>query len=103
MACATSSFPSTGSDDARLPPASTVSVHSVVERRVTQRTPARYASFWRPPESVTIGRRDEGLVGRVAEGIAPGSGGPTLVAIALSQLGNVGSVVWILSICSAVS
>ena len=37
-------------------PASTVSVHSVVARSVTHGTPARYASFWTPPESVSSAR-----------------------------------------------
>ena len=31
----------------------TVSTHSVLARSVTQGTPARYASFWTPPESVS--------------------------------------------------
>ena len=34
-------------------PVSTVSIHSVFARSVTQGTPARYASFWTPPESVS--------------------------------------------------
>src|SRR5207245_7463276 len=33
-------------------PAATVSTHSVSARSVMQGTPARYASFWTPPESV---------------------------------------------------
>ena len=34
----------------------TVSTHSVLARSVTQGTPARYASFWTPPESVSTAR-----------------------------------------------
>ena len=46
----------------RFQPASTVSTHSVSERSVTHGTPARYASFCTPPESVAIacGARLEG-------------------------------------------
>ena len=39
-----------------LAPSSTVSTHSVDGRAVTQGTPYQYASFCRPPESVTITR-----------------------------------------------
>ncbi len=37
-------------------PVSTVSVHSVLGRSVMHGTPARYASFWSPPESVSTAR-----------------------------------------------
>jgi len=40
----------------RFQPASTVFVHSVASRSVTQGTPAKYASRWTPPESVKIVR-----------------------------------------------
>ena len=40
-------------------PSSTVSTHSVEGRAVTQGTPYQYASFCRPPESVTITRACE--------------------------------------------
>src|SRR5271167_1651686 len=37
-------------------PEATVSTHSVFARKVLQGTPARHASFWTPPESVSIAR-----------------------------------------------
>jgi hypothetical protein len=37
-------------------PVCTVSTHSVLARSVMQGTPARYASYWTPPESVRTAR-----------------------------------------------
>ena len=45
--------PSASRSTSVFQPASTVSTHSVFARSVTQGTPARYASFWTPPESVS--------------------------------------------------
>ena len=55
LSSAASAAPGRGRRACSSPPA-TVSTHSVFARRVTQGTPARYASFWTPPESVSTAR-----------------------------------------------
>jgi len=45
-------------------PSSTVSTHSVEGRAVTHGTPYQYASFWIPPESVTITRACDASAGK---------------------------------------
>src|SRR5581483_6784749 len=57
---ATAATSSAGSSSTRtFAPASTVSTHSVDGLVVTQGTPYQYASFWSPPESVTMTRACE--------------------------------------------
>ena len=59
-AAATAAASRTGSSSTRtFAPSSTVSFHSVEGRAVTHGTPNQYASFWSPPESVTITRACE--------------------------------------------
>ena len=50
---AASAAASCSGSTSRFPPAATVSTHSVFGRSVTHGTPSQYASFCRPPESVT--------------------------------------------------
>src|SRR5260370_40209105 len=59
-AAATAAASRSGSSSTRtFAPNSTVSFHSVDGRAVTHGTPYQYASFWIPPESVTITRACE--------------------------------------------
>ena len=56
-ACSTASTSASGSSSTSVfAPSFTVSTHSVDGLGVTHGTPYQYASFWRPPESVTITR-----------------------------------------------